>query len=431
MAFDPRSFGASSQDEFDPYQLGAQPDQNINEDAVNNLLSQIPSASQQSTFLQSNPELQSALRVIGDVGMFYNPQIMESPGILPALVNSAARIGAGTAATTAYQLGSPTNTQSLTDAINSNLKSNAMVEGGMSLTRIPGGMAELFNPVKYSNQLADNIANTYTDLKNQEKQMYQPVFNKYGSDQIQPNLYKDSIQDNKVYFSPDVKILNNKFLDEPTLQNAQDLQSQIFKRMELLQSNPIAASLNSDKIEGLNQAREALKNDMYNHLQSTDENAANQYLDASYFHKSQVAPFMSNVPLAEIATGTAKKIDPKFLSKALNDVSFSNDVLEKNPELIQNHVLTQSADSLNNAISKGQTAQQFLPALGAILGTVGGETIHPGVGALLGAGAGSQIGTAFKPLVGAAQQPFVQNIAKYLSPASYAAGRYLINQNNS
>lgn len=272
---------------------------------------------------------------------------------------------------------------------------------GMSLAfdAIPGALkglgkaAEFLNPQKFTTKLAESIKNSYEGSVKKAANEYNPVLEKLGNEKILENnptneylnLDKSMV---KNYFSPDLKKMQEKFLTSPTLQNAHDLQSQLYTRISKLSSKkPEAFTANT--IEALSQARDALRKDMVSFLKEKNPELADKYLKGTDIFRKEVAPFRDNPTVFKLATGKKQSIEPQQLEKSLIAV-------KENKQLPESHYLSQALEQLSKKISRGKAAQTIIPM---VAGGVAGEMLAPGIGGgIAGAMGGSAIGALGKKL---------------------------------
>lgn len=354
--------------------------------------------------------------------------------LLNPAINAAARIGAGTGGNLAYESPDINNMQQLGDATKRSLGINALIEGAIAPLRFAGGMAEMFNPIQYGANKADQIRNEYTAAKTLQEQAYAPVTQKYGDTIVtaDPKNYLGFGKADIKYFTPDVKKSYGDFLDEPTFQNLHDLQSQMGRDWARVSTNP--GKINT--AQTLDASRNSIKDKIQSFL-GPDENALNQYNLGSEITKNQVMPYVANKTLRKVVEGVNPGISPAQLSNAIGQGT--QKVISRGPNGITTaipagHALRNHMADLEQMINFGKSAQTIAPAL---TGAVTGEMLHPGLGgavagAASGLGASQMANMAAKfgapSMTGLIQNPLIQNALKKLSPFYYSGARVLGNE---
>jgi hypothetical protein len=180
-----------------------------------------------------------------------------------------------------------------------------------------------------------------------------------------PNL-PETITDN---YTNTLQKMHNDFINNPTFQNAHELQSELGVQSRYLQDGNAAPSIaTSNNVAAINQARDALKSDMMSFLnkQGTPLNPdaapgvantelAQQYTNASNNYQQNVVPYLSNPKIASIATGDKTNAVPSTLSTifAAPNESMSK-VIGDLPEDTMNKVLyTKLGQTVPNKSAQG------------------------------------------------------------------------------
>ena len=396
-----------------------------------------------STFLGNMPaqptipgmnDISKSLRLAGaaaapEVGL---PDMIASRlGFLAPAANLATRAGAnaGVIGVSGTQLDQPNYFQNLL----SNTEKAAPFTLGMEGLTVPfraaSSFSELTNPIQYSADKTQQIQDQYSNFKNTEKNLYQPVMSQYGSqDMGVPANYISNFDEYQPYIKGNLKRLNDQFMDAPTFDNAHKLQSQMFSRIQKLSANPMPDADTLDQIDNLSNARSDLKNDFIDNLRAADPNAANQYQAASNFHLNNVAPYLSNPLLAQAAKGDIGALSPNELEKALSNVSGSSDVL-------QGHPLSQMLQDVQTRMAKGQALGKILSATPAAMGGIAGyfagdEMGHPWVGAGTGLGEGLMAMKAPMAAERLAQNPWVAQNINRLKDVYFGTGKGILANNS-
>lgn len=136
---------------------------------------------------------------------------------------------------------------------------------------------------------------------------------------LYPNL-PSSVTDN---YTNAIQKLHDKFVNDPTFQNAHNLQSQIGSRLREIESTPFPTPATRNEIDALSEARSALidrdangnvTGDMGNYLNNLSPSLADQYKNATDNFLENVVPYRNNKKISPIATGKITNVQPSTLS---------------------------------------------------------------------------------------------------------------------
>lgn len=282
-------------------------------------------------------------------------------------------------------------------------------------------LAELFNPMKAAQNELGNIRNSYQVAESAKNEAYKP-FNQISKDYKveNPKNYRDTIEDNKSYFGPQINRLDEKFSKDPTLENAHKLQSKMFTRMkqEYKKADP-----DYDKIEALKESRDAINKDLINKLNRIDKNVASSYKEGARIHKQEIEPYFSNSKIANLVEGDIQNVNPQDILSAIKPAKEENKIPKE-------HYLREALNNMQSKLYKAKAAQFAIPMLA---GGVAGELLHPGLtGIGSGLTAGLVAGGASPRLAEFIQNPEISKIIERLkrtkniaSPIYYGGGREL------
>lgn len=206
---------------------------------------------------------------------------------------------------------------------------------------------QYLQPQKYTQQIVDNLSNgqnlgdatksvlgsvkdAYKQQVENASELYNGVRNSVPSGSIYAQIGKDNSQylnlpsDVTEDYTKDIQKLHDKFISNPTFDNAHNLQSQLASRYRQLENSPGAPDrATANEMSSLQQARSALiqKNDdgtisgdIGNFLNNKSPDLANSYKAASDNFLENVAPYRSNNTLYSIASGDKTNISPSALS---------------------------------------------------------------------------------------------------------------------
>lgn len=248
--------------------------------------------------------------------------------------------------------------------------------------------AEFINPQHFTNKLATSIKGAYESSKAEARKYYASVLDSIGQEKI--NASSISSQYSKINtsgltaYDAKLKELHQDFINNPTLEKAHQLQSQLGSKSSQLSNSKHLDIHTHNAIADLKQARSALQSDITNFLQQKNSNALNQYQDASKFYKSTVIPYHAEPFISKIAVGDVKTSTPKKLSHALTSLS-------EKEALPSNHYLQHALEHLNGKINRGKMTSQLTSL---VTGAGLGEMSYPGglgaLGGLVGGGAAHQ-----------------------------------------
>lgn len=281
-----------------------------------------------------------------------------------------------------------------------------------------------------------------------------PTENKYNGSY--PNLSENIFDSLKGGLND----LHNKFLDNPTFQNAHDLQSQLGTNIRKLEGGKISPdAATQDRIYDYKTARAALKNDMNSFLEQESPHLAEMNSNASDDFYKNVAPYRADPNIYGMANGDIENITPQSLGSvfsapgsnlnkvvgdlpqdAINNMLYTRlgqRVVSKNPESFINSVTDLDKQGLGSYISPDlenqiSSLKNRMMAKNALQGTLGAvlgakSTLgHGGVPAAVGLGAlGASVA---KPLFNKISDYFpIQQLAQ--SIGNVTRGTYPIARN--
>lgn len=246
--------------------------------------------------------------------------------------------------------------------------------------------AEFIHPQQFTNKLATSIKAAYENSKAEAKQYYASVLVHLGQEKINShqslNHYAEwHKKDSLAAYDSKLKDLHEDFINNPTLEKAHQLQSQLGSKSSQLSNTKHLDIHTHNAIADLKQARSALQGDISNFLQKKNSNVLSQYQEASKFYKNTVIPYHAEPFISKIVMGDVKTSTPKKLSHALT-------ALSEKEGLPAHHYLQQALEHLNRKINRGKMSSQ----LASLVTGVGlGEMSYPGglgaLGGLVGGGA--------------------------------------------
>lgn len=258
----------------------------------------IPIAQKITQYLMQSPKLSGALNQVVPGAAFGLTQDQANP-----IQGAAEGAGLGFAGA-----GIPSGIAALWSKIGANFQPNQYAKQLLNTLDVSGGNS-LENNAK---SLAQNIQNSFQTQKANASALYNPIFNNYGNSSIYngvgiptasyPNLDQNILDS----FSPVLKKMNTEFTNNPTLDNAHDLQSQLgtYVRKYQLQDSKGNLDANSRNVmENYQNAQNSLSGDINSYLNTQQPGLGDQYNAATSYYASNVAPYLDNNTMASIAKG--------------------------------------------------------------------------------------------------------------------------------
>lgn len=146
-----------------------------------------------------------------------------------------------------------------------------------------------------------------------------------------PQDYKNLDKEITDSYLPDTRKLHNKFIDNPTIQNAHDLQSQLGFDIRNLSKKPIKDKTDNMDLQNWNRARKNLQQDVHGFLNVKDNTGdlSKMYEDATNYYRENLAPYLTNKNIAKIAKGKVTnpsniasifKFPEEEVTKVVNDL---------------------------------------------------------------------------------------------------------------
>lgn len=269
--------------------------------------------------------------------------------------------------------------------------------------------AEFINPQHFTNKLIYSIKKAYESSKAEAKGKYGSVLGTIGSEKINSQIYPQLHQDVLTAYDAKLKDLHQDFINNPSLEKAHQLQSQLGSKVGQLSSSKQFDIHTHNAITHLKQARTALQTDMNSFLQQSYPNLFNPYQKATQFYKNTVIPYHSENFIAKIAQGDIKTSTPKKLGNVLSS-------LFEKESLPSDHYLQTAHKQLDSKINRGKMTSQ----LASLLAGAGlGKLAHPGsIGVLSGLVGGGAVHHYVLPkLLDLAANPYASQQLKKLTPS--------------
>lgn len=174
---------------------------------------------------------------------------------------------------------------------------------------ILGGGKNLENNAQ---SIAQDLKNSFENRVAEGNALYSPLFDSLGSHSVYDGIApsKDSYQsiakDVIKGYDRNLNKLHQQFVENPSLENAHSLQSQLGSAARDLQAKDSAKNLSvadKSKMQGYLDAREAINGDINNFLSSKNPALAQQYQSATQNWLDNVVPYLENSKISKIAKG--------------------------------------------------------------------------------------------------------------------------------
>lgn len=269
--------------------------------------------------------------------------------------------------------------------------------------------AEFIHPQAFTNKLVASIKNAYESSKLEAKKQYGSVLGVIGSEKINSKTYSQLHPDILTAFDTKLKDLHQDFINNPSLEKAHQLQSQLGSKLGQLSQSKHIDIHTHNAIAHLKQAHTTLQSDINSFLQQTYPDLFKHYQKATQFYKNTVIPYHSENFISKIAQGDIKTSTPKKLNTILTTLS-------EKESLPADHTLQTAHKQLDSKINRGKMTSQ----LASLLAGAGlGELTHPGgfgaLGGLVGGGAAHHY--VLPKLLDLAANPYTSQQLKKLNPS--------------
>lgn len=264
-------------------------------------------------------------------------------------------------------------------------------------------VAEVVNPSKAASELVKTISSSYKEAKNRiSNDFFKPTVEKFKKTLVaNPGQEIESIKQALLdpnmhpFYTPKVKKLTTKFVNNPTVRNAHFLQSQMGKD---------AASFKADihTKQALEEGQELVLDKLSNFFHKKSPELGQKFENGRSAYRQEIGPHHSSKFIEEISRGKNKRVSPKKLEAELLKVNAG-----------ASHPLSKALEDISGKLSRSNTATT-LGSLGAgAIGSIGGP-----MGALGTAAATKLLGPGALEL---SQNPHFLQILESLAPTGNAA----------
>lgn len=222
--------------------------------------------------------------------------------------------------------------------------------------------AEIINPRAFSKKLGEMFTQDFTRARSKASQYYKQVTDKIGNVDIyslnQANVptYKN-LNQNIIdrYFPMKVKKLHEDFMQDQNLNNAHLLLKQLGSegsKFSNMKNDPMASAI----ADAMQHSYKILDNDIKSFIYKKDPILADKWQRGIDIFRTEAAPYLSNSPLHDLATGKRMTISP---AQAQNLLTRS---VEKG-KIDSGHYISQALGDLNRKIERGKAINSLIPPL--------------------------------------------------------------------
>ncbi len=196
-----------------------------------------------------------------------------------------------------------------------------------------GGGAPALSKLRSKN-IAQELSGEKASVVSKYKDLYKNLFGENKNDLIKkPNINAEKIIQHS---SKDYNSGLKNFLSNPTLENAQNAQSDMGKFVSYLNKSSMSKPLTSQKLKALEAAKDAqkrLRGSIMTELEKISPGKAEEYGKITKGYGEEVVPFTRSKYLTEFEKGDLGSKD--LIKKLLNDPKFMAQVSKKIPTLNQ------------------------------------------------------------------------------------------------
>jgi len=324
---------------------------------------------------------------LGALGSVAQPELSAGP-----LLNALARIGMGTASTTAMDYSQPQNELSnIPGLATKNLGLNTLLEAVPTTLKagLKAGkyLSEPFRQQSFSEQILNDIGggksleenakmfaqklkNVYKISKTSGQELYDNIFTAPSVAERRIPLKNSNYGklDEKISkkYPLDLRDLHNEYIQNPSLDNAHELQSQLGFQIRRLKNTDFKRGLSpaEDNVyQGYQRAQKLLKNDIHSELKNIDPNLSKSYTKANDHWINNVIPFEENAKISPIVKKDLKKLKGKELTNISEGFKNPNEEMLKiisdiGPEGA-NHILYDKLGKLKGKVKPAKLYSEY------------------------------------------------------------------------
>lgn len=210
------------------------------------------------------------------------------------------------------------------------------------------GVADKFTRNEYSQKIMKNLAEHYKESKDSAMSHLKPLLKKYGKEDLPlegASKIVDAVSSNKGIIGKKGVDMYNKFNANPTLENAQKLQSILGDRVRTV--NTLKKDVTDvDIIDELSGMRESILGAMDELFKSKGGNADKKYNMFREKYAKDVGPYLNDKKLNQIAHGETKGMTPEDL-----DMIVGKSVQGDRSKVYAGHKLREVAPEIEKKLS--------------------------------------------------------------------------------
>jgi hypothetical protein len=232
-----------------------------------------------------------------------------------------------------------------------------------------------FSRNEYSKNLMKSMSDHFKRSQKEAMGYLNPLLNKFGKEELpleQASLFIDAAEDGKQYLSSKIKNIYKNFSKEPTIENAQKLQSQIGAGIRDIKG--VSASDIQTK-EYLVELRNSLIDSMKTKFDEIGGDASENYDKFRKIYATETSVYQNNPVLNRIVHGETTGITPKKLDTALQKAI--EGTRSKVPEI---HEIRPMAEELGQKLDRSSL---YSSAVGGGIGMAAGGPYGGLIGAAL------------------------------------------------
>lgn len=223
------------------------------------------------------------------------------------------------------------------------------------LTKGIGAVADKYTRSKYSKEMMDSLAKNYESARDKAVGYLEPLIDKYGSKEVSTEAFSnivDTANEYRQYLTGGLKKSYNKFLNDPTIENAQRYQSHAGNKIRSIKGKD---STSINEIEALEELRDKTLDGLKT---SFDEIGPGNVDDYNQFRKEyaqNVSPYINNKGVSKIANGATFGKSPQDLQRALAEA------IQSSQGLPMGHPMRQQLQDLTANLDRSKLYNLFSP----------------------------------------------------------------------
>ena len=182
--------------------------------------------------------------------------------------------------------------------------------------------------------------NIYGDIKKalagDKKVALSKLAEKYNENEIPASIKYIDLNPKEVnvaYTKSGLKRLHNRFMENPTLQNAHELQSQLGTEVRALKAKELNTksldAADNAALDSYQYARKIIKNDINGFLEGKGKGLAEDYKNATLMHAKDVVPYRNAAAIMQEHTSPEEGLNQRTFSRAILKASNEKQLAKK------------------------------------------------------------------------------------------------------